>query len=343
MRKVTVIIPVYNVERYIAAAIQSVLAQTHSNFELIIISDGSTDRSIEICRQFADSRIRILQQPNKGPAAARNLGVQQATGDYIAFLDGDDLWEPNKLAKHIEHLEQNPGVGVSFCRSALIDEAGNPLGIYQLVSKLAGVTILDLLCRTPIGNGSVPVMRREVFDDIQYWCTTEKSQELCYFNPDRSLHPSEDVECWLRIALTTSWKIEGVSEALTLYRVNSSGHSANLKKKLQSWEDMLTKAKVYGAEHLEEFVAPAMAYQLRHLARRAVTLRDGRVAVQMVGRSLVTYPKICLEQPRQTLETLLASLLLCLLPTNLYALFEAIAMKLVGYVQKLQILKEAVT
>jgi hypothetical protein len=187
------------------------------------------------------------------------------------------------------------------------------------------------------------MMRKKVFDDIQYWRKTEDSQELCYFNPDRSLHPSEDVECWLRIALTTQWKIEGIAEALTLYRVNSSGHSANLKKKLRSWEDMLCKAKAYAAEQVEKFVAPAMAYQLRHLARRAVTLRDGRVAMQMVWRSLVTYPRICLEQPWQTLETLVASLLLRLLPTNLYALFEAVAMKLVGYVQKLQILKEAVT
>jgi glycosyltransferase involved in cell wall biosynthesis len=292
-----------------------------------------------VCRSFtADPRVQILQQENRGPAAARNLGIRQATGDYIAFLDADDLWLPDKLAKHVEHLERSPGVGVSFCRSALIDEDSNPLGIYQ-VSKLEGITLLDLLCRTPIGNGSVPVIRRSVLDQIRFSARLDQGEEDCYFNPDKRLHPSEDVECWLRIALSTEWAIEGIPDALTLYRVNSKGFSANLLKKLQSWEQMLAEARKYGAEQIEKCRATAMSYQLRHLARRAVTLRDGEMATKLMHQSLSTHRGILLEEPHRTLQTLAAAYLMRLLPPNFYQQFEALAMQATGSAQKRRISK----
>jgi glycosyltransferase involved in cell wall biosynthesis len=337
MKQVSVIVPLYGVEKFVAETVQSVLAQTYENFELILVDDGSPDRSVEICSRFKDPRIKILRQENQGPAAARNLGIRHAKGDYIALLDGDDLWLPDKLMKHVEHLESAPEVGVSFCRSALIDEAGEPLGIYQL-SKLQGITVMDLLCRTPIGNGSVPVMRREVFDAIQFDSPFESG---AYFNPDRQIHPSEDVECWLRIALTTQWQIAGIPEALTLYRVNSGGCSAKLLKKLQSWEAMLAQVETYGADAMRPCYGAAMAYQYRHLARRAVTLRDGAIALDLVFRAIVTYPQILLEQPHRTILTLGAAVLLRLLPINFYREFEARALRAAGAAQKQQISKEA--
>ncbi|MBD3885468.1 glycosyltransferase family 2 protein [Phormidium tenue FACHB-886] len=341
MKKVTVIIPVYGVERYIAATVQSVLAQTYENFELLIVDDGSPDRSIEICRQFTDPRIRILQQPNGGPAAARNLGIREATGEYIALLDGDDLWLPKKLETHVAHLESSPQAGVSFCRSALIDEEGESLGIYQVITKLNDVTPLDLLCRTPIGNGSVPVIRREVLDAIQY--VDDTTGEICYFNPDRQLHPSEDVECWMRIALKTDWQITGIPDALTLYRVNSRGFSANLWKKLQSWEKMLLEVRSYGTEQdYQRHNAPAMSYQFRHLARRAVTLRDGTIAVQLIHRSLLTYPRILTEESMRTLQTLAAAYLVRLLPRKFYQQFETAAMQFMGTKQRQYMSKRTV-
>jgi len=338
MKQVSVIIPLYGVEKYVFATVQSVLAQTYENFELILVDDGSPDCSVEICRRFTDPRIKILRQENQGPAAARNLGIRHAKGDYIAFLDGDDLWLPNKLTKHIEHLESSPNVGVSFCRSVLIDEAGQPLGIYQL-SPLEDITLLDLLCRTPIGNGSVPVMRRELLDAIRFDSPFEASAS--YFNPDRRLHPSEDVECWVRIALTTPWQIAGIPEALTLYRINSDGCSAKLLKKLNSWERMLEQVHTYAAQQITPCKAAAMAYQYRHLARRAVTLRDGAIALELGFRAIDTYPKILIEQPRRTLLTLAAAALVQLLPLNFYRQFEAQALKIAGASQKQQISKEA--
>ncbi|NMG06810.1 glycosyltransferase family 2 protein [Brasilonema sp. UFV-L1] len=340
MKKVSVIIPVYKVEKYVAATIQSVLAQTYENFELLIIDDGSPDKSIEICQQFTDNRIKIIRQENRGVAAARNLGIRHAQGEYLAFLDADDLWVPEKLEKHVEHLNNSPAVGVSFCRSCFIDEAGKPLGIYQ-ITKLKEITPLDLLCRTPIGNGSVPVIRRQVFEDIAFQDNLYGVVENFYFDDDRQLHPSEDVELWLRITMKTKWLTEGIPEALTLYRVNSQGFSAQLVKKLSSWETMLEKARVYvPPTSMAELEKIAMAYQLRHLARRAVTLEAGSTAVEFAQRAVSTHWRILLEEPHRTLITLAAAYFLLLMPRTLYHQIQSVALKIAGASQKRRIQQE---
>lgn len=340
MKLVTVIIPVYGVEKYIARTVRSVLEQTYKNFELLIIDDGSPDRSVEICQQFTDPRIKIIRQENRGVAAARNTGIRHAQGEYLGLLDADDLWVPEKLEKHVEHLESSPAVGVSFSRSTFIDEADNPIGIYQM-SKLKEITPLDLLCRTPIGNGSVAFIRREVFEDIKFQDNLYGTVENFYFDDDRQLHPSEDVECWLRIAIQTNWLLEGLAEPLTLYRVNPEGFSAKLLKKLKSWERMLEKAHAYTPpELMAQWEKPAMAYQLRHLARRAVTLEAGSTAVELLNRALSTHWRMLFEEPRRTLLTLGAAYSLWLLPKPLYSQIETLALKMTGATQKRRILKD---
>lgn len=341
MARVSVIIPVYKVEKFVAATIKSVLAQTYKNFELLIIDDGSPDRSVEICQQFTDPRIKIIRQENRGVAAARNTGIREAQGEYIALLDADDLWLPEKLEKHVEHLENSPDVGVSFSRSAFIDSAGKPLGIYQM-SKLKDITPLDILCRTPIGNGSVAVIRRELLEAIRFQENHDGVMEDCYFNNDRQLHPSEDVECWLRMAVLTNWQIEGLAEALTLYRVNPEGHSAQVLKKLNSWETMLSKVRAYAPEQLVQWEKPAMAYQLRHLARRAVTLGAGSTAVELINRAIFTYGRILCEEPHRTLLTLSAAYCLWLLPRSFYTQMQTFAMNLAGAIQRRRILQDQV-
>lgn len=107
MNSITVIIPVFNCERYLAETIQSALAQTHSSAEIIIVDDGSTDGSATIAQSYAP-RVRYLSQANLGPAAARNLGIECATGNLLAFLDADDLWMPDKLARQVQVLHTDP-------------------------------------------------------------------------------------------------------------------------------------------------------------------------------------------------------------------------------------------
>lgn len=337
MVKVSVIVPVYKVEKYIAATVESVLQQTYKDFELLIIDDDSPDKSIEICQQFTDPRIKIIHQQNRGLAGARNTGIRNAKGEYFAFLDADDLWLPEKLAKHITHLENAPTVGISYSSSAFIDESGNSLGIYQ-VPKLKNITPSLVLCRNPIGNGSAAVIRQEVFEAIKFQDNLYGKIEGFYF--DEQFRESEDVECWMRMAILTDWQFEGIAEALTLYRVNSGGLSANLIKKLDSWKQLIEKIRSYAPELITQYENPTMAYQLRFLARRAVTLKDGSMAVQLAHQALTTHWGILFEEPRRTLLTLAAAYSLWLLPQSIHAQIESFALKITGFTQKRQILQE---
>ncbi len=340
MKLVSVIVPVYNVENYIAQTINSVLNQTYSNFELLIIDDESPDRSIEICQQFDDSRMKIVSQKNRGLAGARNTGIRHAQGDYLAFLDSDDLWLPEKLAQHVKHLESSPQVGVSFSRSQFIDGEGQALGIYQM-PKLQGITPDHLLCRNPIGNGSAPVIRKEVFEAICFQDHKYGEVENFYF--DENFRQSEDIECWLRIAAETPWKIEGIGDALTLYRVNGEGLSANVLKQYDSWEQVINKHRDRSPELLAEHENPARAFQLRYLARRAVRLKDGVMAVKLTHQALATHWKIILREPNRTIQTIFAAYLLRLVPLSFYQGFENLALKLTGISQKLHILRDRLT
>lgn len=114
MTVISVIIPVYNGERYLAEAIKSVLGQTLPAAEVIVVDDGSTDGSVEIARRFSPS-VRYFRQTNQGPATARNVGVNAAQGQMLAFLDADDLWLPEKLAKQVPMLQQQSD-GYVVCR-----------------------------------------------------------------------------------------------------------------------------------------------------------------------------------------------------------------------------------
>lgn len=341
MKKVSVIIPVYKVEKYVAATVQSVLNQTYQNFEILIIDDGSPDRSVEICQQFGDPRIKIVSQQNRGLPGARNTGIRNAQGEYLALLDADDIWLPEKLEKHVAHLESSPKVGISFSRSAFIDESGNYLGIYQM-PQLIGITPPLILCRNPISNGSAAVFRKEVFEAIKFQDNLYGSLEDFYFDERlrKSKSDATDVECWLRIAITSNWQIEGIAEALTLYRVNSGGLSANFFDQVESLENVIEKTRSYAPQAIAAWENLARAYYLRYAARRAVTLRDAAMAVKLVHRALATNWRILLTEPRRTLVTLAAAYSLRLFPQSLYRQMETFALKMTGSSQKRRIRQE---
>ncbi len=324
MPRVSVIIPVYKAEKFVADAIRSVLAQTYADFEIIVVDDGSPDKSIEVCQQFDDLRVRIIRQSNRGLPGARNTGIRNAVGEYVALLDADDLWAPQKLEKHVQHLEESPDVGISFSYSAFVDEFGVPTGLVQKPKKLQDIEASYILCRNPIGNGSSPVMRREALNSIEFYDDVHGQVEPCYFD-ERLRHKSADatdVECWLRTAIKTDWKIEGIPEILTLYRVNSGGLSANALKQLEALERVIEKTRSYASDVISECEHKARAYHLRYIARRAVTLRDGTMAVQMLHQSLSSNWQIILEEPRRSLVTAIAAYSLFILPKSLYVWFE---------------------
>ncbi len=339
MPTVSVIMPVYNVEQFVGAAIESVLRQTYPDFELIIVNDRSPDGSLAICESFNDSRIHIVtNRVNRGLAGARNTGIRYAGGRFLAFLDSDDLWAPYKLEKHVRHLLANPGVGISFSRSAFIHADGADAGCYQM-PRLRDIEPGYYLCRNPIGNGSAPVIRREVFEEIGYPDSLHHPDETFWF--DERFRQSEDIECWVRIALTTEWVIEGLPEPLTCYRLNAGGLSANLHRQYESWERMIEKTRQYAPDFIARWEDMARAFQLRYLARQAIRLGDGTAATEFMLRALRAQPGIALREPGRTLVTAGAALLLRVLPQAVYRALEQFAVTCIGGLQRARIGRES--
>ncbi|MBE9030964.1 glycosyltransferase [filamentous cyanobacterium LEGE 11480] len=329
MARVSVIIPTYNAEKFIAKTIRSVLNQTYQDFEILIIDDESPDGSVAVCKQFRDDRIRIISQKNRGLPGARNTGIRAAQGEFISFVDADDLWLPEKLAAHVKQLDSRPEVGISFSCSAFIDDDDVRTGLLQKPTRLENITPDYVLCRNPIGNGSAAVLRRQVFDEIAFEDDKHGPVETCYFDERVNHHSADatDVECWLRISIQTDWVMAGIDQPLTLYRIHTGGLSANVMRQLESLEAVIEKTRGYAPAVIARCEHKAKAYHLRYIARRAVTLRDGSLAVSMMNRALGSDWRIALEEPKKTVMTVGAAYLLRLLPKHLYLKMEDLAMQ----------------
>src|SRR3990172_11149387 len=121
MPKVSVIIPTFNCEEYIEETLSSVLFQTFTDFEVIVVDDGSTDNTIKVIKPYLD-KISYIQKDNGGQGSARNLGISLAKGEYLAFLDSDDLWLPDKLSLQVGYMENNPNVSLTFTDAVAFEE-----------------------------------------------------------------------------------------------------------------------------------------------------------------------------------------------------------------------------
>jgi len=317
MEFATIVIPVFNGETTLREAIDSALAQTYSAFEVLVVDDGSTDGSAEIVHSYDDERLRMVQQENGGLNSARNTGIRHARGDLIGLLDADDLWAPTKLEKQVRHLQSDPAIGLSFAGSWMIDLDGVPTGLQQ-TPQTKGVTSADLLYRNPVGNGSTPVMRREMLEQISHPHPVKGHK--CWF--DEGLRQSTDIECWIRLSLQTGWKIEGIDEPLTGYRVNPDGLSANVLRQYETWLQMVQKTAQYAPEFIAEHGALAKACQLRYLARRAISLRQPGLAWAFAKSSFGSSPRILFDQPVKTITTFGAATVLRVTGVRMYAAIE---------------------
>ena len=300
--RISVVMPVYNVEAYVAEAVQSVLSQTFSDFELIVVDDGGQDRSMEIVRSFTDSRIRIVTQENRGLAGARNSGIAAACAPYIALIDSDDRWHRDKLCLHYVHLEADKSIGVSYSGSRMIDHAGNELAV-AMRPKLTGIRPEDILRRNPIGNGSAPVLRRCAINAAMFFHPREPWRK-CWFDED--FRQSEDIDLWVRLAASHGVRFEGIAGGLTEYRIVGGALSANVVKQYLSWTEMLRKASQYAPDLVARHGNSARAYQLRYLARRAIQLGNAEFAGDLLGRAVRLSPRILLEDPVKSATTVAA-------------------------------------
>lgn len=316
----SIVVPAYNASVTLVDTLDSLLAQSFEDFELIVVDDGSTDDTVEIVKSYSDARIRLVCQKNRGLAGAHNTGIHEARGEYIGFCDADDLWLPEKLERHVEHLNSNPNVGISFAGSQLIDGDGKPIGINQS-PKLSAITAADIFKRNPIGNGSSAVMRKAALDDFAFRPFHEFDRDWWF---DENFRQSDDIEGWLRFATTLDWAIEGIPGYLTLYRVHTGGLSANMEKQYSTWLRMRSKIEEIVPKIAEKHAPAAAAYQLRYLARRAVSMRDGNAAFALALRSLGASKRPLVEEPLKTIITIGAAATLKIFGGEMYRFAETI-------------------
>ena len=204
--QISVVIPAYNGARTIAATIDSVLRQSREDFELIVVDDGSTDETADLVEDLlrSDPRARLVRQPNGGTAAARNTGLDQARGELVSFLDNDDLWMPEYLARMSSALEREPGAGLSYTDAWILDDrtkrvrTKTALQFFPAVSPRApAATVLRALLKTNFIMSSVTARRQALV-------------EVGGFDP--KLSGVDDYDLWIRVVASgrTAVRAEGV-------------------------------------------------------------------------------------------------------------------------------------
>jgi glycosyltransferase involved in cell wall biosynthesis len=214
-----VIIPVYNAEEHIAETIQSVFAQTYRDYEIIAVDDGSTDNTLKVLRRF-EPQIKVLTKTNGGPASARNLAINSSTGEYIAFLDSDDIWIGDKLEEQVAFLDKNTEMGLLFGEALMfVDEKGE-----RKIRGKIGYTGDPRFCQLLYGDfipNSTVIIRRACIDKVGL------------LNENKELIAAEDYEYWMRIA--KFFQIAAIPRPLVYYRIregNLMGDGRNIDKGL---------------------------------------------------------------------------------------------------------------
>jgi glycosyltransferase involved in cell wall biosynthesis len=211
MPVISVIIPAYNAERTILETIQSVLTQSFSDFELIVINDGSTDKTLSLVSSITDPRLKVFSYSNGGLSVARNRGIERSTGQFISFLDADDLWTSDKLECQLLALQASSKAGAAYSWTCNMSAAGDSFYPGCSVSY-NGDVYSKLLVRNFIASGSNCLIRREAIDSAGTF--------------DPSLRSYEDWDYWLRIA--PHWLFVVVPKYQILYRQSLGAMSSKI-------------------------------------------------------------------------------------------------------------------
>jgi len=251
--KISVIIPAYNCAKTIKETIESVLTQSFTDFELIVINDGSTDSTLDIVSKIKDCRIKIFSYKNAGGNVSRNRGINHAVGEFISFLDADDIWTPDKLATQLQALEENPTTKVAYSWTDYIDENGKFVHSGTHIS-LNGNVYEHLLVKNFLENGSNPLICKDAL--------------LAVGGFDESLLAGQDWDMWLRLA----WEFNfiAVPEVQILYRISANSLSSNLARQEKACLQVLNKAYSTSPESIQHLKAYSFANLYKYLTWKAL-------------------------------------------------------------------------
>ncbi len=277
MPKVSVIIPTYNRERLISRALDSVLKQTFTDYEIIVVDDGSTDYTKDVLKKY-EGRIRYFYQANSGISGARNRGLAEAKGEYIAFLDSDDAWLPEKLAMQVAILDRDPTVGIVYSKMMILNEEGTHCGFKP--NEPTGRNFLELIeIRGDIATSTV-MTRKACFDKVG--------------NFDRDLPPMEDFDMWLRIS--KFYKVhEAQNITLAYYYRHDNQATSNPKKVyegLVKLESKILKMADEAPKHIRAKVIKRLTMDRYTLSRLYYTEGRIRDAFAQLTASLAQNPNV---------------------------------------------------
>ena len=253
---VSVVMPAYNARPFIEEAIRSVLNQDYPNIELVVVDDGSRDGTPEAAEQF-DVRVKVLRQRNAGPAAARNRGIAAAGGDFIAFLDADDVWFPGKVSMQVQYLQGHPDVGVvfggflrwypqpdgSFLAAPAPVNLGSPL---KLVPGHSGWIYKDILLDSVICIITAMV-RRSVIEKVGTF--------------DESLRTGEDYDFWLRVS--RQFRAAEFDRTLAYYRMHAASTTQVPRKENNEYKVLLKTLAACGPAGPDKVATPESALRER--------------------------------------------------------------------------------
>lgn len=236
---VSIIVPTYNCAQFLSEALDSILTQQYPNIEVIVVDDGSNDDSADIADGFG-SPVKVIRQKNQGPAAARNRGVRESSGEYLAFLDGDDVWLPGKLFAQMEYFLSHPEVGIVFgkFRRWPVNKAGNypPKENFITLEHKGGIDetvsgwIYHKLLLDSIVCIITAVIPRSLFDTLGGF--------------DESLRSGEDYDFWLRASrLVQAHKL---ARDVALYRTNHSSTTHIMRPTNNEHVVLLRAVEKYG-------------------------------------------------------------------------------------------------
>ena len=279
MPLISVIIPAYNAEQTISETVRSVLKQTLSDFEVIIIDDGSQDLTLEILSGITDSRIKVFSHPNAGACVSRNRGFAQAQGEFIAFLDADDLWTPDKLEAQLAALQANPQAAVAYSWTNCIDEAGQFLRRGNHLS-LNGDIYAELLLSDVLENGSTSLIRREALAAVGGF--------------DESLAAAQDWDLYLRLAVNYQFVV--VPSPQVLYRISTNSMSSQVLQLESASLQVIEKAFSQAPPALQHLKKPSLANLYSYLTFKAVEglpqRQHGLTAARFLWKAVANNPSL---------------------------------------------------
>ncbi len=279
MPLISIIIPAYNAEQTIQETIESALKQTFTDFELIVVDDGSSDSTVEIVSNIADPRVRLIASAHAGASASRNQGFSQSTGEFVAFLDADDLWTSDKLEAQLLALQNNPDAYVAYSWTDFVDEKGQFLRKGSR-STHSGNVYTHILLGSFLGSGSNALIRRQAVIEVGGY--------------DESLAAGQDRDLYIRLA--ARYPFVSIPLVQNLYRVSEQSISANISRSQQARLQVIENAFAIAPDSFQSLKPISLSNHYKYHVCKALeglpSKSESWLATQYLWRATINDPTL---------------------------------------------------